>query len=471
SPAGDAVLHRRQHAGRGRRSDPLPAPVLAVRPPGGLHPHPAGLGDRGRPAVVLRAQAGVRLSGDRRRAVWRGAPVDGRLRAPHVHHRDEPAARRELHAAHHDHLGADRAHRPQLAGDALAGRHPLPDADAVLSRPGLHLRRGRADRPLPGRHHRRPLPARHLLRGRPLPPHHGGGAADVALRRDVLLVPQDVRPDDERGARQAALLAHLRPAEPGLLRDAGDRLRGDGAAALRPVGVRLPEAALAAQPRHLARRLPAGRRAAGLRAELLLEPGPRPARRRQPLGGGDAGVVGRLAAPAPQLRSDPDRRARPARARPPGRAPARTRLAVADRARRRDAARGPALSGDRMTAVPAAARRREVDAQVGLVIFLGATAMLFAALLLAYAIVRAQAPAWPPAGAPPFPRGAAAVNTFALVAASIALRRGRPGLALGLGAAFLAAQGLLWQHLVAIHLGPTAGALGEVFFALSVLHA
>ena len=124
-----------------------------------------------------------------------------------------------------------------------------------------------------------------------------------------------------------------------------------------------------------------------------------------------------------------------------------------------------------MTAVPAAARRREVDAQVGLVIFLGATAMLFAALLLAYAIVRAQAPAWPPAVAPPFPRGAAAVNTLALVAASIALRRGRPGLALGLGAAFLAAQGLRWQHLVAIHLGPTAGALGEVFFALSVLHA
>ena len=51
---------------RRRRSDPLPAPLLAVRPPRGLHPDPARLGHRLRPAVVLRAQAGVRLPRDRR---------------------------------------------------------------------------------------------------------------------------------------------------------------------------------------------------------------------------------------------------------------------------------------------------------------------------------------------------------------------------------------------------------------------
>ncbi len=125
-----------------------------------------------------------------------------------------------------------------------------------------------------------------------------------------------------------------------------------------------------------------------------------------------------------------------------------------------------------MTAAPLAAdRRREVDAQVGLVVFLGATAMLFAALLLAYAIVRARAPVWPPAGTPPFPRAAAAANTLALVAASLALRRGWTRAAFGLGAVFLAAQAALWHRLVAAHLGPAAGALGEVFFALSALHA
>jgi cytochrome c oxidase subunit III len=125
-----------------------------------------------------------------------------------------------------------------------------------------------------------------------------------------------------------------------------------------------------------------------------------------------------------------------------------------------------------MIATPApAARRRQIDAQVGLVIFLGSVAMLFAAMLLAYAIIRAQAPAWPPAGSPPFPRGAAAANTLALVAASLALRRGRARLAFGCGAAFLMLQGALWRQMVAAHLGPGAGALGEVFFALSALHA
>ena len=51
--------------------------------------------------------------------------------------------------------------------------------------------------------------------------------------------------------------------------------------------------------------------------------------------------------------------------------------------------------------------------------------MLFAALLLAYAVVRAQAPAWPPAGTPPFPRGAAGGNGLVLLAAGFALRRAR----------------------------------------------
>jgi cytochrome c oxidase subunit III len=125
-----------------------------------------------------------------------------------------------------------------------------------------------------------------------------------------------------------------------------------------------------------------------------------------------------------------------------------------------------------MTAAPVTpARRRQIDAQVGLTIFLGATAMLFAAMLLAYAIIRAQAPAWPPAGTPAFPRGAAAANTLALIAASLALRRRHARAAFGLGAAFLALQAALWRHLVTVHLGPSAGALGEVFFALSALHA
>ena len=84
---------RRDHEGR-RRPDPLPAPLLDLRPPRGLHPHPAGVGHRVRSPVVLLAQARVRLQGHGALDERHHAPLDGRLRAPHVRRRHEPAPRR-----------------------------------------------------------------------------------------------------------------------------------------------------------------------------------------------------------------------------------------------------------------------------------------------------------------------------------------------------------------------------------------
>jgi cytochrome c oxidase subunit 3 len=138
-------------------------------------------------------------------------------------------------------------------------------------------------------------------------------------------------------------------------------------------------------------------------------------------------------------------------------------------------------------AAPALANggRREATAAVGMTIFLGTVAMLFAALFLAYAVMRAQAPAWPPEGQPALPRGVLALNTAVLAAASVALRaarrasrRGMAGAAVGwargalaLGAAFLAAQVLVWRGLVEAGAGPASGIYGSVFFAISGLHA
>jgi cytochrome c oxidase subunit III len=118
-----------------------------------------------------------------------------------------------------------------------------------------------------------------------------------------------------------------------------------------------------------------------------------------------------------------------------------------------------------------------LNGAVGMTVFLGACAMLFAALLFAYAVMRAQASAWPPPGTPPFPRAAAASNGLLLIAAGLALRRARgrgpawAAAALGLGALFLLMQASLWGRLVAGHLGPGTGALGDTFFALSAFHA
>jgi cytochrome c oxidase subunit 3 len=129
--------------------------------------------------------------------------------------------------------------------------------------------------------------------------------------------------------------------------------------------------------------------------------------------------------------------------------------------------------------------RQDATATIGMAIFLGAAAMLFAALFLAYAVMRAQAPAWPPAGATPLPRGVLGLNSLVLAAASLALRgargaarrdeptraRRRAWAALALGAAFLAAQVAVWRGLVGAGAGPASGIYGSVFFAISGLHA
>lgn len=136
-------------------------------------------------------------------------------------------------------------------------------------------------------------------------------------------------------------------------------------------------------------------------------------------------------------------------------------------------------------ATSALATRRAGTANVGMAIFLGTLAMLFAALFFAYGVMRAQAPAWPPVGSAPLPRAALALNTLALLAASLALRgagaaaksgdavgaRRRSLGALLLGAGFLAAQALVWRSLVFVGGGPASGIYGSVFFAISGFHA
>jgi len=124
-----------------------------------------------------------------------------------------------------------------------------------------------------------------------------------------------------------------------------------------------------------------------------------------------------------------------------------------------------------------ASATQRLNGAVGMAVFIGACAMLFAALLFAYAVVRSQASAWPPPGTPPFPRGAAAANGLLLIVAGFALRRARTqgpawaAGALGLGTIFLLMQASLWGRLVARQLGPGTGALGDAFFALSGFHA
>jgi heme/copper-type cytochrome/quinol oxidase subunit 3 len=136
-----------------------------------------------------------------------------------------------------------------------------------------------------------------------------------------------------------------------------------------------------------------------------------------------------------------------------------------------------------------AARRRappgELTAWLGMVVFLGSWAMMFAGLFFAYGLVRARAPEWPPPDQPALPLLLPGVNTAVIAASSAALAaarrallaRGRRAgaallaLAAGLGALFLLLQTAVWARLWQGGLVPSGGPYPSVFYGLTALHA
>lgn len=149
------------------------------------------------------------------------------------------------------------------------------------------------------------------------------------------------------------------------------------------------------------------------------------------------------------------------------------------------------------------ARQSQADARattsVGMAVALGAMAMTFASLLLAYAIVRAQAPVWPPPVEPSLPNGSpwplfAALATAAALGGSAAMRaagaslrsggdniddaasgsrRLRRALAIAAlaEATFVAIQITWWARLVGVGFLPQTGLVASVVYALTIFHA
>src|SRR5258708_16353340 len=103
-----------------------------------------------------------------------------------------------------------------------------------------------------------------------------------------------------------------------------------------------------------------------------------------------------------------------------GRDAARGRLCR--RARRGES--GAGMSGaDAIAPVPPVRDRDEATARLGMFILLGPLAMMYAALLFSYAVLRFRLPVWPPQGAPKLPVLLAGCNAALLALSGGALPR------------------------------------------------
>jgi cytochrome c oxidase subunit III len=131
-------------------------------------------------------------------------------------------------------------------------------------------------------------------------------------------------------------------------------------------------------------------------------------------------------------------------------------------------------------AAPAASRL----GRLGMVLFLVALGVLFAASMTGYLVVRLRAPTWPPAGSPRLPAGLW-ISTLILLVSSltmhVALGRARRGqnealrnwllVTLLLGIAFLVSQLLNWSRLVTAQpLRAQANLYAFTFYMLTGLH-
>lgn len=138
-------------------------------------------------------------------------------------------------------------------------------------------------------------------------------------------------------------------------------------------------------------------------------------------------------------------------------------------------------------AVHAAEARATVS--VGMAVALAAVLMTFAAVLLAYAILRVQAPSWPPPGEqrPPSVWPWPTVATFLALLGSAAMldaerrmsrNEGAPTRALrrdllcaaGAGVAFVTVQIAAWSWLVRVGVRPDSGLVASVVYGLTVFH-
>ena len=193
-----------------RRTDPVAAHVLVVRAPGGLHPDLARVRHHQRDPAGVQSQAAVRLSVRRLQRARDRVHRLRRVGAPHVRRRARARRQHGVRDHHGDHRDPHRREDLQLDGHDVRRRPQVRLADAVRGRRRRDVRDRRALR-CDARDRALGLPAdRHLLHRGALPLRAVRRRCVRAVRRDVLLVAEGIRPHAQRTLGQGPFLGDAR---------------------------------------------------------------------------------------------------------------------------------------------------------------------------------------------------------------------------------------------------------------------
>ena len=124
------------------------------------------------------------------------------------------------------------------------------------------------------------------------------------------------------------------------------------------------------------------------------------------------------------------------------------------------------------------------NARLGLLIFLGAETMFFAALIGSFLVFRLANETWPPAAMPRLPVEVTGLNTLILLYSAYTMRQANRAIRAGqqqelarqllrtavLGVAFLLIQGYEWTQLIGYGLTLSSGVYGATFYTLIGCH-
>jgi heme/copper-type cytochrome/quinol oxidase subunit 3 len=125
------------------------------------------------------------------------------------------------------------------------------------------------------------------------------------------------------------------------------------------------------------------------------------------------------------------------------------------------------------------------NARLGMLIFLGAETMFFAALIGSFLVFRLAHETWPPAAMPHLPVAVTGLNTLILLYSAYTMRRANRAIRAGqqqelvrqllrtamLGVVFLTIQGYEWTQLIGYGLTLSSGIYGATFYTLIGCHA